>query len=421
RTDAASVIKDNILYVLGGFNKKAMPEILSLDFTTSMTTDSPPWKRLKVSPLAFASSEVVLGGPNNNFLFVVGGGLIDPVSEVKIVNEQTLLEYDILNNEWRRISMLNAPNLNRRVHFSLISDNNGKAYLHGGYSGTFLGDTYLFDTFSFIWTLLPAPQIPILADDFSSVLLNDGRLVIIGGYGPPENNVLVHRPISQIEIFNTIDNSWSRQIVPQPKGMTDHRRYHTSTLLPNGDVVIVGGLEVTPNVVILETTKISFQWRIPVISGLEAPMLSEHCAELVENRYIFIIFGKKTDVQLSNKLYIFDTDNYSWITNFSPNTLPQSSSPSSPSSTTSSQSTTTHVSSITIVLSIVISVLIIILLGTFVFFYKKLKNRSGNVTTRAENTISIPRDSQEENTNIIVYRNEVNHNSVKRMFKIFSQ
>ncbi|CAG8734735.1 2463_t:CDS:2, partial [Funneliformis mosseae] len=77
----------------------------------------------------------------------------------------------------------------------------------------------------------------------------------------------------------------SRQIIPQPKEMTDRRRYHTSKLLPNGDVVIVGGFEVTPNVIILETAKNLFQWRIPVISRIEVPLLNEHCSELIENRY----------------------------------------------------------------------------------------------------------------------------------------
>ncbi|CAG8627678.1 15280_t:CDS:2, partial [Funneliformis mosseae] len=292
RIDATSVIKDNIIYVLGGVNnEKALPEILSLDLTTSMTTDSPPWSHtLNAPPLAFASSGVVLGGLNNNFILVIGGNMTDSVSGVNIYGEQTLLEYDIHKNEWKRIAMAGAPQLNGRIQFSFLSDNGGKAYLHGGYNGTFLGDTYLFDTLSFTWNLLPAPQIPILADDFSSVWLNDGRLIIIGGYGPPENNAPIHRPISQIEIFNTIDNTWSKKIVPQPKEMTDHRRYHTSTLLPNGDVVIVGGLDVTPNVVILETAKDPFRWRIPDISGLETPLLNEHCAELVEHRYIFIMF-----------------------------------------------------------------------------------------------------------------------------------
>ncbi|CAG8698537.1 2374_t:CDS:2, partial [Funneliformis caledonium] len=253
-------------------NEKTIPEILSLDLTTSMTADSPPWKRLKVPPLSFGWSEVVLGGLNNKYLLVIGGDMFDSVSQIKIVNEQTLLKYDIQENEWSRITMADAPR-----------------------------DTYLFDTISITWTLLPAPQIPISGDDFSSVLLNDGRLIIIGGFGPQEK-----------KMFSYIDLLASRQIVPQPKGMTDHRRYHTSTLLPNGDVVIVGGLDVTPNVVILETAKDPFQWRIPDISRIETPLLNKHCAELVENRYIFIMFGSNMDNQ---NIYILDTENYLWRKN----------------------------------------------------------------------------------------------------------
>ncbi|CAG8676629.1 6962_t:CDS:2, partial [Funneliformis mosseae] len=168
RFDASSVIKDNIIYVLGGFNGGPIPEILFLDLTNSMTIGSPPWSQsLKPSPLAFSSSGAVLGGPNNNFIF-------------------------------SRKTMGDATQLNERTQFSIISDNNGNAYLHGGYNnGVFLGDTYFFDTISITWTMLLAPQIPIFADEFSSVLLNDGRLLIIRGYGPPENGVPVYRPISQ--------------------------------------------------------------------------------------------------------------------------------------------------------------------------------------------------------------------------------
>ena len=54
--------------------------------------------------------------------------------------------------------MASAPELNNRVQFKIISNNNGNAYLHGGYffNNTFVGDTYLFDTFSITWTLLSA-------------------------------------------------------------------------------------------------------------------------------------------------------------------------------------------------------------------------------------------------------------------------
>ncbi|CAI2187426.1 14844_t:CDS:2 [Funneliformis geosporum] len=423
RYDATSIIKDNILYVLGGQNDKAIPEILSLNLTTSIAIDSPPWSRsLKAPPLAFVSSGAILGGLNNNLIYVLCGLMSDPVSGVNITNEQTLLEYDIQKDEWNATAMSGAPQLNGRVKFGLLSDNKGMAYLHGGYNYynyTYLGDTYLFDNYFNSWTALPVPIIPIIADDFAAVLLNDGRLVIIGGY---ENNVPTHRPISQLEILNTIDDNWSRQIVLQPKEMTDHRRYHTSTLLPNGDIVIIGGVNVVPNVVILETTK--NQWRIPLVSGMEPPLLNRHCAELVENRYIFIMFGIRTDGQYSNKLFILDTTNYSWITNFTPNALSASTpkptlSPSHTQSTVSGSIKALNIS-ITVIIIIVALVFSIALIGSFVFCYKKRKNRLASVTTQAENySMSKNDDSHGNNTNIIVYSNEGSHNTIDRMFRIF--
>ncbi|CAG8684606.1 4096_t:CDS:2, partial [Funneliformis caledonium] len=264
RNDATSVIKNNILYVLGGFsNGKAIPEILSLDLTNSININSPPWSQLKVPPLAFSSSGVVLGGLNNSFILVIGGVMRDPFSQDGIFGEQTLLEYDIKNNEWKRTAMKNAPDVNDRVQFKMLSNNDGIAYLHGGffYNGTFLGDTYLFDTFLHTWEQLPTPKVPVTAYDFAPVLLNDGRLIIIGGFGPPVGNVQTPRLISKIEIFNTVNSTWSSQTVPQPNEMSDIRRSHTSTLLPNGDIVIIGGVNGIPNVVILKTASIQFQWK----------------------------------------------------------------------------------------------------------------------------------------------------------------
>ncbi|CAG8747520.1 16161_t:CDS:1, partial [Funneliformis mosseae] len=203
RYDATSIIKDDMLYVLGGQdqNDKPISEILSLNITTSLNVDSPPWSRsLKAPPLAFEYSGAFHGGVNNDSIYVICGQMNDPASGANINNEQTLLEYDTQKDVWTRTAMASAPQLNGRVKFALLSDNKGMVYLHGGYNYynyTYLGDTYSFVISSITWTPLPSPQTPIIAADFASVLLNDGQLVIIGGYGQPENGTPVHRPISQ--------------------------------------------------------------------------------------------------------------------------------------------------------------------------------------------------------------------------------
>ncbi|CAG8722471.1 12303_t:CDS:2, partial [Funneliformis mosseae] len=88
------------------------------------------------------------------------------------------------------------PKLNQRSHLKFLSNNNRFAYLHGGwfFNGTFTH-----------WRIWIASR-----------------------------NVATHRSISQSEIFNTFDNTLSRQIVTQPNEMSDN--------IPNGDIVTVGSV-----------------------------------------------------------------------------------------------------------------------------------------------------------------------------------
>jgi len=69
-------------------------------------------------------------------------------------------------------------------------------------------------------------------DPFTATLLNDGTVLIAGGYGPSGvlNSAELSDPLGQT--FTLLNNT-----------MNNYRAYHTATLLKNGLVLIVGGLD----------------------------------------------------------------------------------------------------------------------------------------------------------------------------------
>ncbi|TGK82855.1 kelch-like protein [Leptospira bourretii] len=83
---------------------------------------------------------------------------------------------------------------------------------------------------------LPAPDMVYRRQEFDVVKLQDGRLFVSGGFGgkvgDPSNGSL-----ASTEIYDPVTNVWI-----EGPSLTTPRQLHKMTLLPNGDVLVVGGL-----------------------------------------------------------------------------------------------------------------------------------------------------------------------------------
>jgi len=115
--------------------------------------------------------------------------------------------------------------------------------------------------------------------------LPDGRILVTGGYSGNPN--LGYKPTSKCEIYDPNTNSWS-EIAP----MLSSRFRHTTTLLENGEVLVVGG---TQEIEALNTAEIynfdSNEWHI----DLRLPEgIMGHTANLLKNGDVLIIGGTKT-------------------------------------------------------------------------------------------------------------------------------
>ena len=116
---------------------------------------------------------------------------------------------------------------------------NGKVLVVGGLSGPFLGwvalsSAELYDPAAATWT--NTGSLAITREQHTATLLPNGKVLVTGGvYGIFNTGQLYYPPDS--ELYDPATGSWTYS------GAMNVPRYnHTATLLPSGKVLVTGGL-----------------------------------------------------------------------------------------------------------------------------------------------------------------------------------
>ncbi len=65
----------------------------------------------------------------------------------------------------------------------------------------------------------------------TATLLPNGKVLVVGGMGPSSNPM----PMTSAEIYDAVANTWTAAA-----STITARLYHTATLLPNGTVLLAG-------------------------------------------------------------------------------------------------------------------------------------------------------------------------------------
>ncbi|HEX8026716.1 MAG TPA: kelch repeat-containing protein [Candidatus Limnocylindrales bacterium] len=141
--------------------------------------------------------------------------------------------YQPASGTWRAVGAMHDARIEGTA--TLLTD--GRVLVAGGIGadGSFLRSAELYDPATERWTVTGS----LSAGRFghTATLLPDGKVLIVGGTralaGDPQ-----HADVSSsAEVFDPIAGTWS------PTGsMATGRRNHSATLLPNGTVLVVGGV-----------------------------------------------------------------------------------------------------------------------------------------------------------------------------------
>jgi N-acetylneuraminic acid mutarotase len=141
-------------------------------------------------------------------------------------------------------STTNASNV-RYNHTATVLDNtSSKVMVIGGGVAPTTAEIYDIDANS--WTTTSPPPMSTARSLHTSTLLLDGRVLVVGGYDGKQS-------LTSIEIYSPTTNTWATY----GKVLNSARAMHTSTRMSNGDVLIVGSYFQTSGT-IYKTTEI---WR----------------------------------------------------------------------------------------------------------------------------------------------------------------
>ena len=288
RWGQATAVINDALFVHGGktdqfnsFSYTSAPnndDLLLLSLSSPFSASEPPWELISSSaPWGPALAWHTLSVIDSTRMLSFGGqpDLNSPTATFDGADSASLLDVsNITSPTWitEPVSWANQPM--RRIYHSAVSTSSGKIVIVGGEkadgSNNALSDHSAFDAAGPTFKPLPIPSAPPDLYGHASILLSDGRMLVLGGYSQSLNALI---PLSTIWILDKNQLTWSTaqvfgDILPPP------RRGFASTLLSNGMILIHGGCDANlqnnfDDGWILDTTQNPMKWaQVDILSQI---------------------------------------------------------------------------------------------------------------------------------------------------------
>ncbi|MEZ4309529.1 MAG: kelch repeat-containing protein [Polyangiaceae bacterium] len=170
--------------------------------------------------------------PNGKVLVAGGSNFGNPLATTEI--------YDPATGAFSAALPMATP---RQFH-TATSLSSGKILVAGGRStdvycpGVTCATAELYNPVTATWS--SAPSMPFTKESHTATLLQDGRVLVVGGasWGVCGNGTSYSAPSIAVRIYDPMTDAWTS--APSLPGNTG-RTLHTSALLPNGQVLVAGG------------------------------------------------------------------------------------------------------------------------------------------------------------------------------------
>lgn len=194
-----------------------------------------------------------------------------------------------------------APMPIRREAFQMLMLNDGRILAMGGLGGApensawaILSDCHVYDPATDIWTAIPSMYTS--RTSFTATLLDDNRVLVAGGYGPGQ-----HR----CEIYDPESNSWT-EVAPFLVGGTGQ---HIAVPLSDGRVLRTGGWP-GPQQWSEIYDPVSNEWRTTI--GQMNERRYAHQAVTLPDGRVMIVGGANSSTTSLNSCESFDPVSESW-------------------------------------------------------------------------------------------------------------
>jgi N-acetylneuraminic acid mutarotase len=220
----SSALVGTKLYFFGGsvFNDFSSNEVFYLDVFQTFNFESPPWTDLTTSAKIPFGSEwgtvSLIDNNNNPIIYLYGGFMRDPVTNNSTLNTN-VFTFDIKTSKWE-IPIINSKAPERRAYINAAANNDtGKIYIFGGFANDlldsttehFFNDTLILDTVNLIFSNGPTLNVPRSRIEYSATMLSNGVIVYIGGLeSVGTTRQLVN--MNQINLYDTNLDTWSLRV-----------------------------------------------------------------------------------------------------------------------------------------------------------------------------------------------------------------
>lgn len=204
----ASTLADGSVLVIGGVGQKTSEALGLSTWTTAGTTAA----RHAHTTTQLRDGRVLTAGGNNGSAYLSSTEYVDPLTGVRTTGAA-------------------LPAIRGYQTATLLNDD--RVLLVGGFSSAALATTAIFNPSTNTWAA--GPSMTTQRYLHTSTLLRDGRVLVVGGYRYLSSTS--YTTTATVEIFDPATNLWT-VATPIPSA----RRNHAATLLPNGTVLITGGV-----------------------------------------------------------------------------------------------------------------------------------------------------------------------------------
>ncbi|CAG8799724.1 20536_t:CDS:2, partial [Dentiscutata erythropus] len=210
RRELASALISNKLYFYGGWNKPnssgfGLIDIFYIDLSQPFDTSNPTFQlQGNLVPKAAYSAVV-----HENEIIIFGGGATvnfpGIINDLVIVNETNSFVSNITLTSTNNSNSNSWPSP-RRWHTAVIDSIKANMYIWGGEdnNGNTLGDAmYKLDVLTYSWEVSTLATQPNGRKQHTATLIPDGKIIFIGGINNPD--------ITQLDIYDTIADQWSQK------------------------------------------------------------------------------------------------------------------------------------------------------------------------------------------------------------------
>ncbi|CAG8558691.1 3519_t:CDS:2 [Funneliformis caledonium] len=312
----SAVLLNNKLYIHGGKagsknDLEYTNQLLILDVSKSFAISDPAWATHSVGPKV-AYHTISIGGSQNELLVLYGGEYLNTPNEP--VPENPLFYYNTLEEspEWYKANLsLGTP---RKEHTAVTRLNDSMNYFFGGIPDVSditvsalvqFQDLFKLDTRINFWNIQSVdPNTPSGRFHHTATILPDGNMYVIGGYSKDK---LVD--ISQIYVYDTIKEIWSVQTAVGT--LPSARRDHAAVGTHDGKVIIHGGvnqdyLGLFDDIAVLDTTtQPNYTWNVVKAKGTIPPGRYSHTATMIGTNML-VAFGFLANDTPDNNIYVLE-------------------------------------------------------------------------------------------------------------------